>query len=132
MRDEVRWWLAASESDLAAARTLLDAGSYHHAAFLCQQAAEKALKALLLGRLGAFPKTHASVDLLERWKAEGGAVPAGLETAARDLDRDYIDSRYPNGVGGEPAKFYDRTIAEARIRYAESISSHARAELQRP
>lgn len=39
---------------------------------------------------------------------------------------------YPNGVGGEPAKFYDRSIAEQRLRQAEAIASHARAEIERP
>lgn len=53
MREEAGWWLATARGDLEAARVLLRSGQHNLAAFHAQQAAEKALKAVLAeaGRL---------------------------------------------------------------------------------
>lgn len=63
-----RWvdWLEEAEDDLAAARDLYGTGRYAKACFLAQQAAEKALKALLMKRVGIYEGTHSVVSLLER------------------------------------------------------------------
>ncbi len=60
-------WMAKAQADLAVARLLIhgdephrDAGVYHS-----QQAAEKALKALLTLHQTPFPKTHALRALLD-------------------------------------------------------------------
>jgi len=51
-----RWsdWLDDAEDDLAAAKELYRAGRFAKACFLAQQAAEKALKALLIKRGGVY------------------------------------------------------------------------------
>ena len=45
-RAEAERWLAQAQSDLAFAEYGLDGGFYAQACFMCQQAGEKALKAL--------------------------------------------------------------------------------------
>jgi len=78
--DEVAAWLAKARRDLDSAERLLtgtppyrDTATYH-----CQQAAEKALKALLTALAIPFPKTHDLTTLVgmleervqaaDRWK----------------------------------------------------------------
>ena len=61
--EEVKSWLAIAWSDLNAAEILIGGGSYSQALFYCQQAAEKALKALLTLHGKPFRKTHDISDL---------------------------------------------------------------------
>src|SRR5437660_1589695 len=49
---------AQSKADMATAVTLRDAGIYYAAVFFSQQAAEKALKAVIIGRLQKQPRGH--------------------------------------------------------------------------
>jgi HEPN domain-containing protein len=52
-------WLGKADVDLSAASVLLSVGElYEVVAFHAQQAAEKALKALLVARQVEFTKTH--------------------------------------------------------------------------
>lgn len=55
---------------------------------------------------------HACLELLEVLRTDGVAVPADLESAARRLDLHYVQSRYPNGLGGDPTRYYDTSLAE--------------------
>lgn len=55
MKQEARNWLDRANEDLAGAQFNFDGDKNDIAAFLCQQAAEKALKALLIHHTGQFP-----------------------------------------------------------------------------
>ncbi len=58
-RDLARGWLTKAESDLSAARWMLNSqGPYDTACFHAQQAIEKALKALLALHGQPIPRTH--------------------------------------------------------------------------
>ena len=59
-------WLREAEEDLAAVRNHLQGSLWKHACWQAQQAAEKALKAILLKLQGSIPKTHDLADLLAR------------------------------------------------------------------
>ena len=63
--DETRRWLAKAERDLYAARTGMGADPplLDDAAFHCQQAVEKVLKAFLVGHGQSFRKTHLLVEI---------------------------------------------------------------------
>jgi HEPN domain-containing protein len=120
MREEAGWWLATARGDLEGARVLLRGGQHNLAAFHAQQAAEKALKAIL-AEAGRLFRGHACVDLLAELQSDGIAIPPELESAARRLDLHYIQSRYPNGLGGDPTHYYDAGIAEEAVRHAEAF-----------
>jgi len=111
MRIDPRWWMRAGERDLAMAAQLHSGGFHEGTAFHCQQAAEKMLKALAARLLGDVLRTHSCIELLEALARSGLEAPSELCTSARKLDLHYIDSRYPNSVGGAPDRFYDETIA---------------------
>lgn len=64
--DLVRGWLLKAESDLAAARLIIDGdGPYDTACFHCQQAMEKFFKAFLLYHDQKIVRTHDLEELAE-------------------------------------------------------------------
>jgi HEPN domain-containing protein len=109
-----RWWLQAVH-DLDTAAYLLDGGRFSTACFHAQQAAEKALKAYLYGRGEEMVRGH-SVAVLCQEAAAYDAEFAALLQDASPLDRNYIPTRYPNGLpGGVPYLAYNRSAAEEAL-----------------
>jgi HEPN domain-containing protein len=99
-------WLAQADEELKDATALAKAGRYYLALYLCQQSAEKALKAFIYSKEEEPVFTH-SVGHLLRMAAAVDADFKPLRGAKR-LDDYYIPTRYPNGLPGEiPAKYYD-------------------------
>lgn len=75
-------WLRYAEADLAFASIALPEGArYEQLAFHSQQAAEKALKAVLICCQVGFPRTHSIAALLDILPVEI-AVPDDLQRAA--------------------------------------------------
>jgi HEPN domain-containing protein len=96
-----RGWLERARADLAMARLGLQDGSLSGlAAFHCQQAAEKALKAFLAWRNQPLPRTHDLPELLFRCQPLD-ATFAELQTATTVLDTYLTVGRYPD-TGPEP------------------------------
>lgn len=129
-RQEAERWLRQAALDLEGAGTSLAGGRCEWAAFQAQQAAEKALKAFLTAQGRRATLTHSVIDLVR----ECGAYEADylrLEAEeARELDRHYIASRYPNSYStGIPADYYSQEIAQRCIKYAERILTKCRSTL---
>jgi HEPN domain-containing protein len=125
-----RWrdWFDQSSRDLAHARHALDDRDYEWTAFAAQQAAEKALKALVLA-LGGEPWGHLVTALAEALPAGSEAPPEVLD-AARRLDKHYIPARYPNGFpAGYPGKLYTSGEAEQAIADASIVTDFCRRHL---
>lgn len=98
-------------SDLSAAED--SAGSLHFewACFQAQQAAEKALKALFISK-GGESRIHSINHLLASLPED---IKAGdqMRYAAKELDKYYIPTRYPDSFStGIPKDFF--TIDDAR------------------
>lgn len=98
-RDEVKAWLTKARRDLDSARRLSegdppyrDTATYH-----CQQAAEKALKALLTASEVAFPRTH-DLTVLVGLVAARHPELAGLDDAAIILTPYATLFRYPSTI----------------------------------
>ncbi len=126
-----RWvdWLEEAEDDLAAAMDLYGAGRYAKACFLAQQAAEKALKALLMKRVGIYERTHSVTSLLERARTSVG-VPHEVLAAGELLDRYYVPSRYPNAwPSGSPSRRLKEVDAREAIRAAELVLNYVKGNL---
>jgi HEPN domain-containing protein len=113
-------WFAQAEQDLQAAADSFAAGHYEWCAFQSQQASEKAMKALLL-HFNQETRGHSVVHLVQQ--ARGYVkIPRGLLTAARELDRHYIQSRYPNGFPeGYPREYYEKELAQKCLSYGQKI-----------
>lgn len=93
-----REWLRRARSNLAraqAARTSREV-LYEDLCFDAQQAAEKAVKAVLIMRQVEFPKTHVIERLLRLAEETGIAVPTDVVHAAA-LSEYATRARYPGG-----------------------------------
>ncbi len=124
MRDEARRWLSEARWNLETARILHERGRYNAACFYAHQAAEMAVKALLISR-NESPWGHGVRALLERYSEISGEDVSRLLPHARELDRHYIPSRYPNAHPyGAPHEAYDEPTSAKAIRSAEQILSY--------
>ena len=113
-------WFVQAGFDLQHARNSLAAGDYEWACFAAQQAAEKAVKALIL-HLSGEGWGHSVTKLLLDLAALIH-VPEEILLAARRLDKHYIPTRYPNGFdAGAPRDYYTSGEAGQAITDGESI-----------
>ena|SRR5437660_3356133 len=89
-------WVRKAEDDLGAAQTIAASNrpQRDQACFLCQQAAEKYLKALLQELGAAVPKTHELRDLLDLLLPHDTTL-ASLRRSLKTLNRYAVDYRYP-------------------------------------
>lgn len=121
------WWQQALR-DIGHAENSAEDADCEWAAFAAQQAAEKAVKALILQRGGA-PWGHSVTGLLEALP-EGIDVTEELVESASRLDKHYLPSRYPNGFpAGYPGKLYTAKEAAEAIAHAQRIIDTCRRHL---
>jgi HEPN domain-containing protein len=122
-------WFDEAVEELRAARDLRTTGHYSWACFTCQQAAEKALKALAERLTRALPTGHNLNDLLSDIEAYQ-PVSATVRDASRRLNRLYIPTRYPDAFpSGVPAHQYAEDDADQAIADAEEVIDFVRRHL---
>ncbi|TVR69709.1 MAG: HEPN domain-containing protein [Sphaerobacteraceae bacterium] len=95
--DDPREWLQRARSNLAQARNEHPDIYLEDLCFQAQQAAEKALKGVILGYGLEFPYTHDVAYLISVLERHFGPVPADLEDAAV-LTRYAVATRYPGVI----------------------------------
>jgi HEPN domain-containing protein len=115
---------AQARADYAAAVTLLDAGVYFGAVFFAQQAAEQALKAANIQKLGKIPRGHNLIQMCNSLEA-----PLEIMNAAAELNPEFLATRSPEAVSGVPAQNYDRKSARLHLRCAQTIVDWIKASL---
>ena len=124
-------WFGQAERDLAHARHAREDGDHEWACFAAQQAAEKAVKAVILVHGGA-PWGH-SVLTLVRSLPEEAPAPEEIRDFARQLDKLYVPTRHPNGFDqGKPGDYFTETDASLAIEQAEAVLAFCRGQLSRP
>ena len=96
-RLEAQRWFREAQADLAVVRTLRGAGHHAAACFHSQQAAEKALKALLYAQGARVVLGHSVRGLALQCERHDTAFARVADDAAL-LDQFYITTRYPNGL----------------------------------
>ena len=117
--DDPREWLGRARSNLPLAKNRAPEVYLEDLCFEAQQAAEKALKAVLIGRGIEFPYVHDLARLLSLLEEGGEAVPAAVRKAAM-LTPYALITRYPGTVRPVAERDYREAvgIAEAVIRWA--------------
>ncbi|MDK6028925.1 HEPN domain-containing protein [Ignisphaera sp. 4213-co] len=120
MRREAFMWLKQAESDLKKALNDLVTGDWDSAAFWSQQAAEKALKALLLEH-GLVYRGHELLEIANLIEKELNINVDEVRNLLRDLTIHYVISRYPNAANGIPAELYTKDIAESLVEKARRV-----------
>ena len=124
-------WLHQADADLRLSRHARDGAAHDWACFAAQQAAEKALKAVLMSR-GEDAWGHTVTALLGVVAAHG-AAGEDLVVCAKTLDKHYIPTRYPNGLdAGAPTDFYTRKDSDDAIACAERLIAFARGQVEQP
>jgi len=122
-------WLNQALRDLQHAREDLRSGFYEWACFSAQQAAEKAIKALYQA-LGVDVWGHSTWRLLANLP-EGYRPSSDLIDLARELDRFYMPTRYPNmHPSGAPYEYYTEKDARRAIEIAERIIQFCRDKIE--
>ena len=117
-------WLAKAEDDLAAAKIILGGAlsSWGNSSFHSQQAAEKALKALLVRYQINFPKSHDIAALLLLAEPRAPGIAAALD-AARVLTMYAVETRYPDS---DPVSKAD---ASRHVELADGVVTYVRRQL---
>ena len=120
-------WMEDSENDLMVSKeTLKVAKAYNWACFQSQQAAEKSVKAVLIG-IGEHPYLHSIRELLGDLSLKTGRALHDLEDCAERLDLYYVPPRYPNAHGGRATyKIYGKGVAQEAVECAGRIVSRMR------
>lgn len=121
-----RWkdWLKQAENEFLWAEDAKERQQYALACFLCQQAAEMALKALAYFRGADFVKGHSIVAIANDLNINGM-----VREAAMRLDQYYITTRYPDShFTGAAFEYFTQAQAEEAIRFAETILQCVRQE----
>ena len=111
------WWRLA-RYDLDTAKALLASARYLYVAFLCQQAAEKALKAVFVEKKGAVaPRVHGLIRLAQD---AGVDMDAGRKDLLARLSPFSVLGRYPP-VAVDPETALDRVAAAELLAQTEEL-----------
>lgn len=129
MKKKDQAWLEEAKWDIENARILFNNQRYSTAVFHSQQAAEKAIKALLYScNLNGWG--HSIKTLLDKYNKEVNRPIDIIEKEARNLDREYITTRYPDALPEiAPHEAYDKDNAEFAIAQAEKVLNFVENEL---
>ncbi|MCS7235148.1 MAG: HEPN domain-containing protein [Armatimonadota bacterium] len=121
-------WMREAEAELAAARTLYEAGHWAWCCFTCQQAAERALKAVCEHL--RTPQTGHNLNLLLQAVADHVPIPDVVREGCARLNRHYVPTRYPNAFDrGVPAEQFFEADARQALRDAEEVVHFAQTTL---
>lgn len=115
MKEEVRRWWKQTLSDIDTAKSLYKIKKYNYSSFWCQQAAEKALKTLLLKRGYKLIKTHDLVLLARKLNA-----PEDIIKLCKQLTPVYVETRYPD-LGEEGFKKFTHKETKEDIKRMDII-----------
>jgi HEPN domain-containing protein len=118
--DDPREWLNRARSNLSRAKSRIPEVYLEDLCFDAQQAAEKAIKALLLKKGVAFPYVHDIAHLLTLVEQAAVQIPDPVRRA-EDLTRYAVVTRYPGLVEPVSESHYRDALvsAEAVVRWAE-------------
>jgi HEPN domain-containing protein len=112
--DDPREWLNRARSNLKKAQIASGADGiyYEDLCFDAQQAAEKAIKAVLISRQIEFPYVHDLAELLDLVERSGLSVPSSVREAAR-LTRYAVMTRYPGALDPVTRQDYEAAVTTA-------------------
>jgi len=127
-------WLRQAHSDLAMAAYASEGGFHAQACYQCSQAAEKALKAVMLALDQEPLRTHSIERLLNALEALGIETALLRQLPLKPLQRMTTASRYPDGDEA-PMDLFDERDAALALQVAQAVVGFVDqqlAELQEP
>ncbi len=119
-------WLKQAHSDYNWAKLTFDGGFFAQTCFVCQQVAEKSLKAIAYHKGAKAIKGH---GVAETAKLLG--INGDLEGAAKDLDLFYISARYPDALPNSiaPVDFFSKSQGQKALEFAALFLAKADSEV---
>lgn len=121
-KDDSDRWFRQAKADIRAAQGSIKNNSYEWACFQSQQAAEKALKALWY-YYSIDPWGHSVAKLIQEFpQNEDKELLNTLLNEAKELDKLYIPTRYPNGLPDlTPSEIFTSEEASRAIKTSKVI-----------
>jgi HEPN domain-containing protein len=125
--EDPREWLNRARSNLAKAKVKRKGVYLEDLCFDAQQAAEKAIKAVLIKQDVKFPYIHDLAELLTLADETGIKIPKSMRMAG-ELSKFAVFTRYPFESTPIEEEEYRQSVkvAEAVLRWAEEIISGKR------
>lgn len=118
MSPVVKRWVEQARYDLDTARAMSDSGRHLYVLFCCQQAVEKALKAIIIGRTGNLaPRLHNLPKLAEIADIK---MDPNRESLLGELSAYYVQTRYPEEIA-PLAQPVEREIAHDVLTRTEEV-----------
>lgn len=129
MTSQAKDWLEHAKLDIEAAHAILENPRLTSiSAFHCQQAIEKALKALILHFTSAIPRIHNIVSLLATTK-NYCSIDADIKAVIM-LNQSYTDTRYPREISEEALMLPSHETAVFLLITAENVVEQAQNILE--
>ncbi|MEM1513152.1 MAG: HEPN domain-containing protein [Candidatus Jordarchaeales archaeon] len=122
VRRDVFDWFEEAREELETAEQLFRLGRYAHSCFHSQQAAEKALKALIIHLKRVVHRSHDLVELYEEVREEL-ALGDVVERRLPELSAYYTQSRYPNAGLRRPSAEIGEEQAERCLEASRGVLS---------
>jgi HEPN domain-containing protein len=119
MRSEINRWFLQSKEEFETAKASYQAKKWFAVAFWCQQAVEKALKAMYMVKKKKSPGTTHSLTFLGRELN----LPQKYQNFLRELTKEYYMSRYPDASEDVPFKLYSEQEVEKYLKECEELIS---------
>jgi HEPN domain-containing protein len=128
MTGRLHAWLRQAHSDLAMAAYASQGGFHAQACYHCSQAAEKALKALLLALDQEPERTHSIERLLSALELLGIETAPLRQLPLKPLQRMITASRYPDGDEA-PVDLFDERDGALALEVARAVVGFADQQL---
>lgn len=126
MRKEIENWWKQAEADLRKTKVLIKGSEFDGAVFYSQQAVEKALKSLCLLKFKKILQGHSIIYFAQKLK-----VPKEMLSGIRDLNPEYLITRYPDMASGVPAELYDKKIADKHEKTAQKVLEWVKKQMRK-
>lgn len=121
MKKRVSEWIVLSKTDLDSALKLMEEPRLsQNSAFHCQQAIEKAFKAVIDSNSSKVPRTHDLRTLLGTINTYGVSMEIE-EDVLDEINAVYIETRYPSDLGLIPNGIPEAETVAIFYAFAESV-----------
>jgi HEPN domain-containing protein len=127
MRKDSAMWLEQAEKDFEVAKKNFKLKEWYVVAFFCQQAVEKALKALYQEKKkDVAPPTHSLVFL-----GREVGVPSKYIFFLKNLSTDFVATRYPDVFDEVPYKQYVKEAVKDYLKSTEEVLQWVKSKLKK-
>jgi len=131
VRPEALDWLEEAKADFRHAIQAYRAGSHNWACFAAEQAAEKAIKAFLIGVLRRRPIHTHDLTVLHGQTRGRLKMPASTTNGLAELSAYYTGARYPNSGLNRPSVSITSIQARRAIRTARGVLAVVKRQIAR-